>query len=273
MPNGARPAILVVEDERAIADTVVYALRTEGFSPQWCATAGAAWEALAATLPALVVLDVGLPDANGFDVCRELRTRYPELPVIFLTARSEVIDRVVGLEIGGDDYLAKPFSPRELTARVKAVLRRRSPVVQASAPAANAPAAAPLPPPDLVTYYVTNPQLVVMPPAGPAGVPGAVRPPALWAVDEERCRIAYRGRALDLTATEFRLLRALVAHPGRVYNRDQLMNAAWPDPGASTDRTVDAHVKTLRAKLRLAAPAADPIQTHRGLGYSLREET
>lgn len=134
MPNGVSPAILVVDDERAIADTVVYALRTEGFSPHWCATAGAAREALAAALPALVVLDVGLPDANGFDFCRELRARHPDLPVIFLTARSEVIDRVVGLEIGGDDYLAKPFSPRELTARVKAVLRRRGPAAQVSPP-------------------------------------------------------------------------------------------------------------------------------------------
>jgi two-component system catabolic regulation response regulator CreB len=246
MLNGVSPAILVVDDERAIADTVVYALRTEGFAPQWCATAGAAREALAATLPALVVLDVGLPDANGFDFCRELRARYPELPVIFLTARSEVIDRVVGLEIGGDDYLAKPFSPRELTARVKAVLRRRGPAAQ-----------------------------VALSPAGTeAGAPAVVGAPnAVWLIDEARCRIVYRGAALDLTATEFRLLRALVAHPGRVYTRDQLMNAAWPDPGSATDRTVDAHVKTLRAKLRAVAPSGDPIQTHRGLGYSLREET
>jgi len=246
MPNGVSPAILVVDDERAIADTVVYALRTEGFAPQWCATAGAAREALAATLPALVVLDVGLPDANGFDFCRELRARHPELPVIFLTARSEVIDRVVGLEIGGDDYLAKPFSPRELTARVKAVLRRRGPAAP-PAPAVAGPVAA-------------APALAFV-------------PKAVWLIDETRCRIAYRGAALDLTATEFRLLRALVAHPGRVYTRDQLMHAAWPDPGSATDRTVDAHVKTLRAKLRAAAPTGDPIQTHRGLGYSLREET
>ena len=253
MPNGAAPAILVVDDERAIADTVVYALRTEGFAPHWCATAGAAREALAAALPALVVLDVGLPDANGFDFCRELRGRYADLPVIFLTARSEVIDRVVGLEIGGDDYLAKPFSPRELTARVKAVLRRR-PAPPAAANGNQSPDSSPPPP--------------APKPAAPADPAGAV-----WAVDEGRCRIAYRGAALDLTATEFRLLRTLIAHPGRVYSRDQLMQAAWPDPGSATDRTVDAHVKTLRAKLRAAVPAGDPIQTHRGLGYSLREET
>ncbi len=282
MPNGAIPAILVVDDERAIADTVVYALRTEGFAPQWCATAGAAREALAAGLPALVVLDVGLPDANGFDFCRELRARYADLPVIFLTARSEVIDRVVGLEIGGDDYLAKPFSPRELTARVKAVLRRRAPAVASSTVS---------PPPsagvgkttgvseESVTYCVTLPVAatasrdgVAAAGTGAASAANAGAPHAVWHVDEARCRIAYRGAALELTATEFRLLRAFVAHPGRVFTRDQLMNAAWPDPGSATDRTVDAHVKTVRAKLRAVAPASDPIQTHRGLGYSLREE-
>lgn len=274
MPNGVTPAILVVDDERAIADTVVYALRTEGFAPQWCATAGAARDVLEKALPALVVLDVGLPDANGFDFCRELRARHPDLPVIFLTARSEVIDRVVGLEIGGDDYLAKPFSPRELTARVKAVLRRRPPAASAPASPASPLSSSPVPggasprssvPEENVTYYVTKNGSLETGTDGRAG--------AVWAVDEGRCRIAYRGTALELTATEFRLLRAFVAHPGRVFTRDQLMEAAWPDPGSATDRTVDAHVKTLRAKLRAAAPAADPIQTHRGLGYSLREET
>ncbi len=240
MPQGAIPAILVVDDERAIADTVVYALRTEGFAPEWCATVAAARTRLAQpALPALVVLDVSLPDGNGFDLCREIRRHHPQLPVIFLTARSEVIDRVVGLEIGGDDYLAKPFSPRELTARVKAVLRRPVGLV-ATVPARMVP---------------------------PASLP------AVWLVDESRCRIRYRGTALDLTATEFRLLSALVAQPGRVFTRDQLMVAAWSDPGASVDRTVDAHIKTLRAKLRAADASADPIQTHRGLGYSLREET
>ena len=194
------------------------------------------------------MLDVGLPDANGFDFCRELRARHPDLPVIFLTARSEVIDRVVGLEIGGDDYLAKPFSPRELTARVKAVLRRRQPAASSK---------------EDVTYYVTKP--------GSLETGGGATGP--WVVDEGRCRISYHGAALELTATEFRLLRSLVAHPGRVFTRDQLMESAWPDPGSATDRTVDAHVKTLRAKLRAAAPDSDPIQTHRGLGYSLREES
>ncbi len=224
-----RQTILIVEDEAAIAETIVYALRTEGYATLWKTTGRDALEVMAKQPVALVVLDVGLPDLSGFDVCRELRKRHV-VPVIFLTARSSEVDRIVGLELGGDDYLVKPFSPRELTARVRAVLRRGN---------------------------------------------GAASPaPALaaWTHDEARCRISFHGKALDLTRNEYRLLGALLVSPGRVFNRDQLMMAAWDDPGAAMDRTVDAHIKTLRAKLREAAPGADPIVTHRGLGYSLREE-
>lgn len=226
----ARQTVLVVEDEASIAETITYALRTEGFTPVWKATGREALAVLASEPVALVVLDVGLPDASGFDVCRQLRTKH-DVPVIFLTARSAEVDRIVGLELGADDYLAKPFSPRELTARVRAVLRR------AQGGARSSPAA-----------------------AGP------------WVHDEARCRISYRGRPLDLTRNEYRLLATLAAAPGRVFSRDQLMHAAWEDPGAALDRTVDAHVKSVRAKLRAAAPDRDPIVTHRGLGYSLREE-
>jgi two-component system catabolic regulation response regulator CreB len=227
-----RPAILIVEDEASIAETLVYALRTEGFAPQWVTTGAAALESLRTQEIALVVLDVGLPDMSGFDVCREIR-RHNHVPVLFLTSRSAEIDRVVGLELGADDYVAKPFSPRELTARVRAILRRMSP-----------------------------------------GLPGPNSATAAnWAHDAARCRITYRGRPLDLTRNEYRLLAALIAAPGRVFSREQLMAAAWDDPGAAMDRTVDAHVKSVRAKLREAAPEADPIVTHRGLGYSVREET
>ena len=231
MPS-ARQLILVVEDEAAIAETIVYALQTEGFAPLWKTTGRDALAVLAAQPVALVVLDVGLPDMSGFDVCREIQRR-GATPVIFLTARSSEVDKIVGLELGADDYLAKPFSPRELTARVRAVLRR------------------------------SNPERVGASAAKPAS--GA------WQHDEARCRISFHGHALDLTRNEYRLLGALLASPGRVFNRDQLMAAAWDDPGAALDRTVDAHVKTLRAKLRVVAPDADPIITHRGLGYSLRE--
>jgi len=231
--TSSRPTVLVVEDEAGIAETILYALRTEGFAPLWKTTGRDALAALAAEPVALVVLDVGLPDMSGFDVCRELQRRRA-VPVIFLTARAGEVDKIVGLELGADDYLAKPFSPRELTARVRAVLRRTQ--AGASAPTAGKPAA------------------------------------GVWTHDAARCRIVYRGQALELTRNEYRLLAALVAAPGRVFSRDQLMAAAWDDPGAALDRTVDAHVKQVRAKLREAAPDADPIVTHRGLGYSLREE-
>lgn len=222
-----RQTILVVEDEHSIAETITYALQTEGFAPVWRTTGREALNVLKQQTVALVVLDVGLPDMSGFDVCREMQ-KLGAPPVIFLTARSSEVDKIVGLELGADDYLAKPFSPRELTARVRAVLRRSSP--------------------DRVG-------------AAPGG----------WKHDGAKCRISFRGKALELTRNEYRLLAALLASPGRVFSRDQLMTAAWADPGAALDRTVDAHIKTLRAKLRAAAPEADPIVTHRGLGYSLRE--
>lgn len=225
--------ILVVEDEPAIADTIVYALQTDGFEPLWCATCAAALEALKAQPIALAVLDVGLPDGNGFDLFRRMQALAPDVPAIFLTARASEIDRVVGLELGADDYVAKPFSPRELVARVRTVLRR---LTKASAAASAAPVAG-----------------------------GA------FVIDDERKRIVFHTRLLDLSRIEYRLLKVLVERPGRVFSRDELMERAWDDPAASFDRTVDAHVKTLRAKLREIDPDADPIQTHRGMGYSLRE--
>jgi two-component system catabolic regulation response regulator CreB len=181
---------------------------------------------------ALIVLDVGLPDASGFELCKELR-RASEIPVIFLTARAAEVDRVVGLEIGGDDYLVKPFSPRELSARVKAVLRRTRPG----------------PPAATENHTPTN---------GP------------FRLDEDRSQILFHERALALSATEFRLLRALLRQPGRIYSRDQLMQEAWTDPGAALERTVDAHIKSLRSKLKEIRPEEDPIETHRGFGYGLR---
>jgi len=171
------------------------------------------------------VLDVGLPDMNGFEVCRRLR-QFSDVPVIFLTARSDEIDRIVGLEIGADDYVTKPFSPRELVARIRVVLRRLAPAV----PLAQA---------------------------------------LRFELREAEARILYHGRALDLTRYEYLLLKALVEHPGHVLSRAQLMDRVWADAPDTLERTVDAHVKSLRAKLRQIAPDSDPIQTHRGMGYSL----
>ena len=222
--------ILLVEDEPSIADNIVYALKTEGFTPTWCQTGRDALQRIATESFALVILDVGLPDMNGFDVCRKIRTT-SNVPVVFVTARKDEIDRVVGLEIGADDYVVKPFTPRELTARIRAILRR----TESSSQAAQATAT------------------------------------AVFAIDEERCQIRYHGTPLELSRYEFRLLKVLVQKPGRVYSRDQLMELAWEEPDTALDRTVDAHIKTLRAKLRAVREEEDPIRTHRGLGYSLKE--
>ena len=265
------PAILLIEDEPAIADTLLYALATEGFSPRWCGTAREGLEALRAQTFALLVLDVGLPDANGFEFCKQLRAAGHDLPIVFLTSRASEIDRIIGLEIGGDDYLTKPFSPRELTARVKVILRRARPAIPGSSPSGfvtnpvtNPPSSSVAKASENVTHSVTNrPPHSATPP-----FPSSTAP---FVIDEARCRISYRNQPLELTRIEFRLLKTLLAQPGRVFTREQLLTAAWNEPEASLDRTVDAHVKTLRAKLRAVDSAQDPIVTHRGLGYSLRE--
>ena len=220
--------ILMVHDEPAIADTLAYALKTEGFTAD---CVGLGREALSAIRDgdfSLVILDVGLPDLNGFDVCRELR-RVSDMPVVFLTARSDEVDRIVGLELGADDYVPKPFSPREVVSRVRAILRRaRPPLARVSRQ----------PFPSSSTWH------------------GA--------------RISYFGTWLALTRYEFRMLAALLERPGKVFSRSRLMDVVWSNAEETLERTVDAHVKTLRAKLRAVRPDDEPIETHRGLGYSIR---
>ncbi len=241
--------VLVIEDEPAIADALVYALRSEGFAPEWCGTGRDGLVAFAGGVFSLVILDVGLPDMSGFDLCRELRAR-TAVPVLFLTARSSEIDRVVGLELGGDDYVTKPFSPREVTARVRAILRR----TQVQGPAAAARDAEP------VCHLLSDKKVG----EGAAGERAVL-------IDAECREAVVRGVRLELTRYEFRLLAVLHSRPGRVWSRDELMTRVWEDPGASLDRTVDAHIKTLRGKLRaVAVEAGEWIQTHRGEGYSLR---
>ncbi|HEM7874882.1 TPA: two-component system response regulator CreB [Burkholderia contaminans] len=231
-----QPTILIVEDEVAIADTIIYALGTDGMQTVHCTLGQAALDHLRDTRFDLVVLDVGLPDLSGFEVCRRLR-KFSDIPVIFLTARHDEIDRIVGLEIGADDYVIKPFSPRELAARVRVILRR---------------------------FYRT-----AAPEATPVPVPAATIAPG-FTLDADGARVSWLGHALDLTRYEFGLLALLVRHPGRIYSREQLMDLVWHEAFDSADRTVDTHVKTLRAKLRAIDPERDPIRTHRGMGYSLQ---
>ncbi|OLU35806.1 two-component system response regulator CreB [Pseudomonas sp. PA27(2017)] len=222
--------ILIVEDEAAIADTLVYALQAEGFGTRWSTLGGEALALLEREGYDLVILDVGLPDISGFEACKRLR-RFSEVPVMFLTARNDEIDRVVGLEIGADDYVVKPFSPREVAARVKAILKRVAPR-----------------------------EPVTRPSEGP------------FHLDSERVRIDYHGQPLSLTRLEFQLLQCLLGQPERVFSREQLLDALGVPADAGYERNIDSHIKSLRAKLRQVAPQAEPIQTHRGLGYSLRLE-
>jgi len=221
--------ILIIEDEPAIADTIQYALVTEGFDTRILAAGRPAISLLSEDRFDLVILDIGLPDINGMELCKQIREKN-SLPIIFLTARSEEVDRVVGLEIGADDYVVKPFSPRELSARVKAILRR--------------------------TRHSRN----------------GLSTCSIFSLDPVRRQIIYCSRPLDLSKYEFNLLTALVRRPGQVFSRDQLMVLAWEDPNASMDRTVDAHIKNIRAKLKAITPDTDPIVTHRGIGYSLKED-
>jgi two-component system catabolic regulation response regulator CreB len=250
-----KPKVLIVEDEPGIADTLQYALRTDGFEPAWCATGEAALAHARSDPPALVILDVGLPDASGFEIFKRLRAT-SDVPVVFLTARSDEIDRVVGLELGADDYVAKPFSPRELVARVRGVLRRTA---RASAPA---------------TGDAAMPHPAPAPPAASASVPAASAsaPAAPIEVDEGRMRIRYYGRPLELSRYEYGLLKTLASRPGHVFSRDALLERVWGNDTESMDRTVDAHVKTVRAKMKAIAPQQEPIRTLRGSGYALAED-
>lgn len=229
------PHILIVEDEPSIADTLIFVLQSEGFHTSWKALAGEALKLLQDTAIDLVIMDVGLPDITGFEACKQLR-KFSDVPVIFLTARGDELDRVVGLEIGADDYVVKPFSPREVAARVKAILKRMAPRAE--------------------------PQTQRLP-----------KNESEFVVDNDRLQISYRQQSLNLTRVEFKLLQTLVEQPQRVFSREQLLTAVGAAADAGYDRSIDTHIKTLRAKLRQIAPDAEPIQTQRGFGYSYQPES
>ena len=224
--------ILVVDDDPGIRDVVCFALQKAGFATQVAADGAQALAKFNADKPALVVLDILMPELDGVEVCRRLRAdpKGRATPIVFLSSKDDEVDRIVGLEVGGDDYVAKPFSPRELVARVRAILRRSS-----GAPAAE-PAARPL-------------------------AHGKL------SLDAETWRAFWNGKELALTLTEFGILRTLLARPGRVCTRDVLMNEAYERHVIVSDRTIDSHVRRVRAKL--ATAGADPIETVHGIGYKL----
>lgn len=224
-------SIILIEDEAAITDTLRFALEREGFSVSCYSLAREGEAAIQTQKPDLLILDIGLPDDSGLEVLKRLR-RHSELPVLLLTARSEEFDRILGLELGADDYVLKPFSPREVAARVKAILKRSSPAATISHSA------------------IHN---------------------GLFVHDAAAKRVQYAGNNLTLTPSEYRLLITLLAHPGQVFSRAQLLDALGEAAEDSFERTIDSHIKSLRAKLRIVKPDLDPIATHRGFGYALEQ--
>jgi two-component system OmpR family response regulator len=219
------PTVLIADDDPSIREVVRLALERAGFVTKEAADGLAALQAARSGVDA-VVLDVLLPELDGIAVCRALR-QGSGVPVLFLSSRDEEVDRVVGLEVGGDDYLTKPFSARELVARVRALLRR--------------------------------------PPL--AATERAVLRHGALALDPEALTVSWNGAAVVLTATELGILRTLLGRPGRVFSRDELMDRAYATERVVSDRTIDSHVRRVRAKF--AAVGADPIETLPGFGYRL----
>jgi two-component system response regulator ChvI len=224
--------ITVVEDEETIREAICFALRREGHRAEAHADGAAAWDALSAAMPDLLILDIGLPRIDGLELCRRVRTKSESVPIIFVTSREEEFDRVLGLEIGADDYLCKPFSMRELMVRVKVLLRRASLGGSTDVQDAEKP--------------IVEGDLVL---------------------DPLRLTATWKGRPVSLTVTEFLLLQALARRPGVVKTREQLMDAAYPDRVSVSDRTIDSHVKRIRRKFQACDPSFDAIAGVYGAGY------
>ncbi len=222
--------ILVADDDPHIREVICFALEKAGMKTQAVADGGAALQAVERRAPDLIVLDIGMPEMDGLEVCRRLRQR-SDVPVLFLSARDEEIDRVLGLEMGGDDYVTKPFSPRELVARVNVILRRARPVS----------------PEQAADRQFTHGKLALAPASHAA---------------------SFDGKPLALTAIEFSILRGFLARPTHVLDRDMVMANAYVANIHVADRTVDSHIRNIRAKLA-AAGCANVIETVHGVGFRL----
>jgi DNA-binding response OmpR family regulator len=229
--------VLLIDDEPAIATVIEERLERDGLAVTLAPNGADGLAALANTTVDLVILDIGLPDMDGFAVLRRMRELGHDQQVLILTARGDEIDRVVGLELGADDYMVKPFSVRELAARVRAMLRRAAEVAQLRAQVAQAT------------------------PAPPSGL----------VIDQARRRATFQGSVLELRPREFELLAFLAANPGRVYTREALLRQVWGHDNYLDARTVDVHIRRLRAHLSAIAPDADLIQTEWGVGYRFAE--
>ncbi|CAB3674717.1 Transcriptional regulatory protein BaeR [Paraburkholderia sediminicola] len=233
MTEGRPLHILIVEDEPKLAAVLEAYLQLEGFVTTILDDGHQVMPFIRSTPPALMLLDLMLPGRSGMDICRELR-QFSALPVIILTARIDEIDRLLGLEIGADDYVCKPFSPREVVARVKAILRRATPAAAAA-----------------------------------DGLPQGQQGSQGLQVDEQFHHALLDGKELKLTPLELRLLALLMKSPGRIFSRDYLLSHLYDDHRVVTDRTIDSHIKNLRRKLQGARPDSEPIASVYGVGYRL----
>jgi len=227
--------VAVVDDEENIRETVGYALKREGYRVDLYPDGQAAWEKFAQGLPDVLVLDIVMPRMDGLELCRKIRGMTEVLPIIFLTSRDEEFDRVLGLELGGDDYLVKPFAVRELLARIKVLFRRLA----------------------LLEKSAAEPEEKL--------ALGELE------LDLARYQASWKGELLSLTVTEFLLLQALARRPGHVKSRGRLMEECYPNDAYVSERTIDSHVKRLRKKFVRIDPEFDAIDTVYGLGYRYRE--
>lgn len=223
------PHILIADDDAHIADVITFALEKMGYTYSVAKNGAEALDLLDPTLIDLIILDVGMPEMDGLQVCREIR-KTSEIPILFLSARDEEIDRILGLEIGGDDYVTKPFSPRELVARIGAILKRASNTEQKND-----------------ENVLTQGDLEL---------------------DPNHRSSSFNDQNLKMTAIEFNILHALMARPKMAFTREQILNAAWPDNIHVSDRTIDSHIRNLRAKLNVAG-CTNAVETVHGIGFRL----
>lgn len=245
--------ILCVEDDAAILLPLRYALEKEDWQVFWANTGNQAIDMIGEQAFDFIILDVGLPDLNGFEVCKKIRT-FNQTPLLFLTARDDEIDRIIGLEIGADDYCPKPFSAREIVSRIKAIWRRMDLQNQQRNFQQNSLQQNNHQQNENLPEYSENKNLQI------------------WQCHDESLKIHYLNQSLQLTRYEYRLLKLLIEHPEQVFSRQQLMDHVWENPEHSLERTVDTHIKSIRNKLKQISPENDPIETHRGFGYSLKKQ-
>lgn len=248
--------ILLVEDEPKLARVLLEYLESAGFEARWVDNGLEVMPLVREWEPSLVLLDLMLPGRDGLDVCRDIRAHAP-IPVIMITARTEEIDRLLGLELGADDYICKPYSPREVIARTRAVLRRTQAGHQAR---------------DIQASRVGMTAV-----SGQTGQ-GSQDDPVQQGgrqhglhIDRDTWRASLDGAALDLTPAEFRLLDLMAGQPGRIFSRDQLLDGLYEDRRVVTDRTVDTHIKNIRRKFAAVRPGHELIRSVYGVGYSLQE--